>query len=366
MLYYLFYPLRDLFFGFNVFKYITFRAAGAAVTAFILSLVLGPYIINRLYQMKMGEKIRDGKDYTALYNLHKTKQGTPTMGGLLIVLTILVSTLLWADVLNKQVILIFFSTIFFGAIGFADDYIKLTQKKRGLSAKTKFLMQVLLTVGIFCFMISCQETRDVANKLIIPFVKHPFMVGSVIYVIFILCVIAGSSNAVNLTDGLDGLAIGCVLITAGCYGVLCYVAGHLKFAEYLNVLYIPGSGELTVYCAALIGAGLGFLWFNSYPASVFMGDTGSIALGGAMGVIAVLIKKELLLFIIGGIFVVEAVSVILQVGSFKLRKGRRIFAMAPIHHHFEMKGWPETKVTVRFWIIAIICALVGLGTLKLQ
>jgi phospho-N-acetylmuramoyl-pentapeptide-transferase len=365
MLYYLLYPLREFFFGFNVFKYITFRAAGAAITAFVLSLVFGPYVINKLYQLKMGEKIRNGSDYTALYNLHKTKEGTPTMGGILIVLTILLSTILWADILNKQILIIIFSTIFFGAIGFIDDYVKLTKKKRGLSMRAKFIAQVLLTAGIFVFMLVSPETKDVANKIALPFLKNPVVVSGVLYLIFILCVICGSSNAVNLTDGLDGLAIGCVLITAATYGVLCYIIGHIKFAEYLNALYIPGSGELTVFCASILGAGLGFLWFNSHPASVFMGDIGSITLGGVLGVVAVLIKKEILLFIVGGVFVMEAISVILQIGSFKLRK-KRIFAMAPIHHHFEMRGWPETKVTIRFWIIAIICALIGLGSLKMQ
>jgi phospho-N-acetylmuramoyl-pentapeptide-transferase len=297
--------------------------------------------------------------------MHKTKEGTPTMGGILIVLTILMSTFLWTDLLNKQVLIMFFATIFFGVIGFIDDYVKLTKKKRGLSIRVKFLAQVLLTAGIFIFMLFSPETKEVANKLSLPFYKTPIVVGGVLYLIFILFVICGSSNAVNLTDGLDGLAIGCVLITAATYGVLCYIVGHIKFAEYLGTSYIPGSGELTVYCASILGAGLGFLWFNSHPASVFMGDVGSITLGGVIGVIAVLIKKELLLLIVGGVFVMEAVSVILQVGSFKLR-GKRIFAMAPIHHHFEMRGWPESKVTIRFWIIAVICALIGLGSLKLQ
>lgn len=365
MLYYLLYPLRDFFFGFNVFKYITFRAAGAAITGLVISIVFGPYVIRRLYELKMGEHIRNGKDYTALYNLHKNKEGTPTMGGILMLFAILISTLLWADILNSQILMVFFATVFFGILGFTDDYIKLTKKRRGLPARVKFLGQVVLTAAIFYFMLFCPQTKDVANKLTIPFYKSPVVVSGFLYLIFILCVICGSSNAVNLTDGLDGLAIGCVLIAATAYGVLCYIVGHIKFAEYLNILYIPGSGELSVFCASIIGAGLGFLWFNAYPASVFMGDTGAITLGGALGVVAVLIKKELWLIIIGGVFVIEALSVILQVGSFKFRK-KRIFAMAPLHHHFEMKGWPETKVTIRFWIIALICALIGLGSLKLQ
>lgn len=366
MLYYLLYPLREYFSGFNVFRYITFRAAGAAVTALLISIFLGPFVIRKLYELKMGEKIRNGKDYTALYDLHKHKEGTPTMGGILIIISILSSILLWGDILNKQLLMVFFATIFFGALGFIDDYVKLTKKRRGLSAKMKFLLQIILTAIVFIYMIFSPETKDVANKLAVPFIKTPFVIWSVFYVIFILIVISGTSNAVNLTDGLDGLAIGCILITTAAYGILSYVAGHIKFAEYLNVVYVPGSSELSVYCAAILGAGLGFLWFNSYPASVFMGDTGSITLGGVIGIIAVLIKKEIWLILIGGIFVVEALSVILQVGSFKLRHGKRIFAMAPLHHHFERKGWPENKVTIRFWIIAIICALVGLGTLKLQ
>lgn len=365
MLYYLLYPLREFFFGFNVFRYITFRSAGAAITGLVIVIFLGPYVIRRLYELKMGERIRNGKDYTALYNLHKDKEGTPTMGGILILSSILVSTFLWADILNKQALMAFFATVFFGILGFLDDYIKLKKRRRGLPVRTKFLCQGFLTVAIFYFMSVCPETKDVTNRLALPFFKTPVVVPSLIYLVFIFLVISGSSNAVNLTDGLDGLAIGCVLIATTAYGILSYVVGHVKFAEYLNILYIPGSGELAVFCASIIGAGLGFLWFNAHPAEVFMGDIGSITLGSALGVVAVLIKKELWLLIIGGIFVLEALSVILQVGSFKLR-GKRIFAMAPLHHHFQLRGWPETKITVRFWIIALICAVIGLGSLKLQ
>ena len=365
MLYYLLYPLKDIFFGFNVFRYISFRAAGAAVTAFMVSMVLGPYVIRRLYALNMGEHVRNGSDYQVLYDLHKHKEGIPIMGGILIVITILLSTFLWADICNGQIIIMFFTTIFLAVVGLTDDYIKLKKKRRGLEASIKFALQAILAVAVFYFVFFNPHTRQVANKLALPFCKTPVAVSSLIYIIFILFVICGSSNAVNLTDGLDGLAIGCILVVAAAYGVLSYIAGHVKIAEYLNVLYIPGSGELAVYCAAMVGAGLGFLWFNAYPASVFMGDTGAITLGGAIGVIAVLIKKELWLLLIGGVFVAEALSVILQVGSFKLRK-KRIFAMAPLHHHFEIRGWPETKITVRFWIIAVICALIGLGSLKLQ
>lgn len=365
MLYYLLYPLRDLFFGFNVFRYITFRAAGAAVTGLVLSLVFGPYVIRRLCGLKMGERIRNGRHYETLYDLHKGKEGTPTMGGILIVLAILISTFLWADVFNRQILMVLFATFFFGIIGFLDDYIKLRKKRRGLSSRIKFLSQALLTAAIFWFMLICPETRNVANKLALPFFKTPLIISGYVYLVFILLVISGTSNAVNLTDGLDGLAAGCILAAAAAYGTLSYIAGHVKFAEYLNILYVPGSGELAVYCAGIIGAGLGFLWFNAHPAQVFMGDTGSITLGGGLGVVAVLIKKELWLLIIGGVFVLEALSVILQVGSFKLR-GKRIFAMAPLHHHFQLKGWPESRIIVRFWIIALLCAIIGLGSLKLQ
>ena len=365
MLYYLLYPLRDIFFGFNVFRYISFRAAGAAVTAFIFSMILGPYLIRRLNVLHVGEHVRNGSDYKVLYDHHKHKEGTPTMGGIMLVITILLSTFLWADIFNGQIMIMFFTTIFLAVLGVTDDYIKLRKKQRGLPAGIKFALQAILTVAVFYFVFFNSHTRQLANNLALPFCKSPVEVSSLIYIIFILLVICGSSNAVNLTDGLDGLAIGCAVIVAAAYGVLSYVAGNIKIAGYLNVLYIPGSGELTVYCAAMVGAGLGFLWFNAYPAKVFMGDTGAITLGGAIGVIAVLIKKELWLLLIGGVFVAEVLSVILQVGSFKLR-GKRIFAMAPLHHHFEIRGWPETKITIRFWIIAIICALIGLGSLKLQ
>lgn len=365
MLYHLLYPLREYFFGFNVFRYITFRATAAAVTSLVVSLFISPYIIRYLYQLKIGERIRNGKNYSSLYNLHKTKEGTPTMGGVLIIISVLFSTLLWADIFSKQILIVVLATVWLGSLGFVDDYIKIRRKSRGLSPKIKFLGQTILAVVLIGFMRLYPETKSIANKLALPFYKNPVELIWFIYLVFIILVVCGSSNAVNLTDGLDGLAIGCVLIVAAAYGVLSYIVGHVKFAEYLNVLYIPGSGELSIFCAGIVGAGLGFLWFNAYPAEIFMGDTGALTLGGTIGVISVLIKKELWLVIIGGIFVIEAVSVILQVGSFKLRK-KRVFAMAPLHHHFEMKGWPENKVTVRFWIIALIFALIGLASLKLQ
>lgn len=365
MLYHWLYPLREYFFGFNVFRYITFRAAGAAVTSFLISLILGPYIIRYLYQLKIGERIRNGKHYLSLYNLHKDKEGTPTMGGVLIIAVILLSTFLWADIFNKQILMVILATVWLGVLGFVDDYIKIKRRTRGLEPRVKVLGQIVLGVGLLCFIWFCPETKDISNKLSIPFYKTPINVIWFVYLAFIILVVCGSSNAVNLTDGLDGLAIGCILIVAAAYGILSYIAGHMKIAEYLNILYIPGSGELSVFCASIVGGCLGFLWFNAYPAEVFMGDTGALTLGGVIGVVSILIKKELWLIIIGGVFVLEAISVILQVAFFKIR-GRRIFAMAPLHHHFQMKKLPENKITVRFWIIALILALIGLGSLKLQ
>lgn len=283
----------------------------------------------------------------------------------MILASILTSTFIWADIVNKQILMVILSTLWLGSLGFLDDYIKIRYKRRGLPARVKFLGQIILSITVFVFIFLCPETKNIANKLSLPFYKTPVEIAWFIYILFIILVVCGSSNAVNLTDGLDGLATGCVLISAVSYGILSYIAGHVNFSRYLGVVYIPGSGELSVFCASLIGAGLGFLWFNAHPAQVFMGDTGALTLGGIIGVISILIKKELWLMLVGGVFVLEALSVILQVASFKLR-GKRIFAMAPLHHHFEMKGWPETKVTVRFWIIALLFAIIGVGSLKLQ
>lgn len=365
MLYNLLYSLRDYFSGFNVFRYISFRAAGAAVTAFIITLFLGPYVIRWLNKLKVGERIRSDKHYEAYYDNHKKKQGTPTMGGLLILIAVIGSTLLWANLKIIQIWIVIFTMLLLGILGFVDDYIKMAKKKWGLSPKVKFMVQVILTMILFGFLNWYPHTQHIANKLAVPFYKNPIEVIGVVYLFFILLVICGTSNAVNVTDGLDGLATGCIIITAVSYAILSYIVGHVKFAGYLNVLYIPGSGELSVFCSSIVGAGLGFLWFNAHPAEVFMGDVGALSLGGAIGVVSVLIKKELWLLIVGGVFVIEVLSVILQVGSFKIR-GKRIFAMAPLHHHFEMRGMPENKITIRFWIIAIICCLIGLGSLKLQ
>lgn len=363
MLYYILYSLRDIFAGFNVFKYITVRVSLAALTTFFISVFLGRRVIKMLADLRIREHVRDKEEVRGLYDLHHHKQGTPTMGGLLMVGSVILATLLWADVKNKYIIISLVSVFWLGGVGFVDDYIKLKVKRsKGLSAKAKFIGQISLgiCIGTILFL-----DPDVSTKLDVPFLKNIILDIGIFYIVFVMLVIVGTSNAVNLTDGLDGLASGCLLMVAFSYGVLSYVTGHLRLAEYLLIPYIDGVGELAVFCAAIFGACLGFLWFNCHPASVFMGDVGSLALGGAIGLVAVLIKKELLLVIVGGIFVIEALSVILQVGSFKLRK-KRIFKMAPLHHHFQMMGWPESKVIVRFWIIAAILALFTLTTLKLR
>jgi phospho-N-acetylmuramoyl-pentapeptide-transferase len=363
MLYYLLYPLRDLFAGFNVFKYITFRAAMAALTTFFICVLFGPRIIRKLGELRVCENVRKKEEVRGLYDLHHHKQGTPTMGGLMMVGSVILATLLWADVKNKYIIISLLSVFWLGAVGFLDDYIKICAKRsKGLSARAKFIGQITLglVVGTILFL-----DPNISTKLDVPFLKNIVLDLGIFYIFFVMFIIVGTSNAVNLTDGLDGLATGCLLMVAFSYGILSYLSGHLRFSQYLLIPYIDGVGELTVFCAAIIGACLGFLWFNCYPAAVFMGDVGSLALGGAIGLVAVFIKKELLLVIVGGIFVIEALSVILQVGSFKLRK-KRIFKMAPLHHHFQMLGWPESKVIVRFWIVAAILALFTLTTLKLR
>ena len=364
MLYHLLYPLRDLWFGFNVFKYITFRAVSASITAFLISIIVGPILIKKLKEMKVVEVVLR-PDAPAIDPHFKDKADTPTMGGVLIISAIVVSMLLWADIFNKYVIISIVGVLWLGAIGFMDDYAKLTisGKKRGLGARVKFIAQMFLgvLVGVYLYF----SAPDFPKLIEVPFFKDIFLNLGMLYILFVALVVVGSSNAVNLTDGLDGLAIGCVMIMTFSYGVMSYIAGNFQFSNYLNVTYIPGSGELTVLCAAIIGSSLGFLWFNSYPATVFMGDTGSLALGGAIGLLAVLIKKELLLVMVGGIFVLEALSVIIQVFHFKLTK-QRVFLMAPFHHHLQLSGWKESKITIRMWIIAIILALASLATLKLR
>ncbi len=361
MLYHLLYPLRDHFFGFNVFRYLTFRAAGAAFTAFLISVVLGRPIIKMLKRMKIRASVYR-QDCPGLYPYHRDKDGVPTMGGILILLAIVSSTLLWADLTNRYVHLVLISTCWLGMVGFLDDWIKLrSNSSSGLSARAKFYGQIIigLALGTYLYLTSF------STRLEVPFVKSVVIELGFFYVFFVCLVIVGSANAVNLTDGLDGLAIGSVTMVALTYAGLSYIAGHAKFSHYLQITSVPGSGEVAVFCAGVAGAGLGFLWFNSHPATVFMGDTGSMALGGAVGTVSVLIKKELLLLIVGGLFVVEALSVIIQVGSCRLRK-KRVFLVAPLHHHFQMRGWAESKIIVRFWIVAAVLALIGLTTLKIR
>jgi phospho-N-acetylmuramoyl-pentapeptide-transferase len=377
MLYYLLYHVLQKYFSpLNVFRYITVRTVYASLTAMFLAFVFGPGLIRRLRELQIGQYIREEGPQE-----HQKKAGTPTMGGVLIVLSTLVPTLLWADLSNRFVLLTLFALLGFAAIGFVDDYAKVSkQRNLGLTSKKKFLLQVLVSSIVGIGLLGLATRSAYSTELVFPFLKkvHPDLVihslmlsphlwplAFVPFLIFVSIVIAGASNAVNLTDGLDGLAIGCTVIAAGALTVLTYVSSNSRWATYLDIQYIPRVGELTVFCGALVGASLGFLWYNAHPAEVFMGDVGSLSLGGTLGVIAVIIKQEILLFFVGGIFVVEALSVILQVGSFKLR-GKRIFRMAPIHHHFELAGWSESKVIVRFWIVALIFALFALTTLKLR
>lgn len=362
MLYHLLYPLHNIIHAFNIFRYITFRAAMAAITAFILSLVLGPVIIRFLTRLKIGENIRK-EESLKLYELHQKKQDTPTMGGILILLAVIFSTLLWADIFNRHIIMVLFATAWLGITGFLDDYLKHIRKKsKGLTATAKFTSQILLGLALGVVLMLNSPTN---TKLDIPFLKDVSLELGMFYILFVILVITSSSNAVNLTDGLDGLAIGIIIMVAIAFSVLTYVSGNIKFSHYLFIPYIKGSGELTVFCASILGAGLGFLWFNCHPASIFMGDVGSLALGGALGSVALLIKKELLLVIVGGIFVLEALSVIIQIIFFRFFK-KRVFKIAPIHHHFQFLGWPENKVIVRFWILAALLALFTLVTLKIR
>ncbi len=351
----------------NVFQYITFRAMGAAITAFLLCLIFGDRVIRKLISLKIGQPIRTKEEVHKLSELHGGKRGTPTMGGVLLLGAVLVSTLIWARLDLGPVWLALFSMVYLGAIGFIDDYLKVTKKKSaGLSGRLKLVAQFALAGIVTLFFLMNPAVSVQAQLLFVPFYKAPLLfMGPFLTFLFYSGIIVGSSNAVNLTDGLDGLATGCTIIVASAYGVLAYCAGHEKISAYLEIPFYPFSGELAVLCMGLVGAGLGFLWFNCHPAKVFMGDTGSLAIGGVLGVIAICCKQELLLLIVGGVFVIEALSVILQVLSFKLT-GRRIFAMSPIHHHFELKGWKENTVIVRFWIVSIIFAFLGLATLKLR
>lgn len=345
---------------FAVFQYLTLRGILGVMTALGISLLLGPWMIKRLNIMQIGQSVRhDGPES------HLTKSGTPTMGGTLILAAIIISTLLWSDLSNRYVWVVLLVTIAFGAIGFVDDYRKVIEKNStGLPARWKYFWQSVVGFATAAYLYQNAEI-PAETELIVPFFKWVMIDMGPLYILLTYCVIVGASNAVNLTDGLDGLAIMPTVMTGGALGVIAYLVGNITFANYLHIPYIPGTGELVIFCTALGGAGLGFLWFNTYPAQVFMGDVGALALGAALGVIAVIIRHEIVFFIMGGIFVIETVSVMIQVASFKLT-GKRIFRMAPIHHHFELKGWPEPRVIVRFWIISVMLVLLGLATLKLR
>jgi len=362
MLYKLLYLFRDMVSGFNVFRYITFRTAWAALTALIISFIFGPWLIERMRQIKAGQYIREEGPKS-----HQMKAGTPTMGGILINIAIVIPTILWADISNPYIWIVLFVTFAYGAIGFVDDYRKLAKKQNtGLTVKEKFSLQigVALAAGLaIAYLPSIHN--NYSTVLTFPFFKTLHLNLGFLYIPFIIVILVGASNGVNLTDGLDGLAIGSTLIVAVTYTILTYAAGNFRVADYLRIAWVPQAGELAVFCGAMVGASLGFLWFNAHPAEIFMGDVGSLALGGAIGCLAVMIKQEILLVLVGGLFVLEGMSVVLQVASFKLT-GRRIFKMSPLHHHFELSGWRETKVVVRFWIIAIIFAMVALSTLKLR
>lgn len=360
MLFHLAEHLQQYYSGFNVFNYLTLRAILGVLTALLISLMVGPFMIRKLSILKIGQTVRhDGPE------THFSKAGTPTMGGALILIAVLVATLLWADLHNRHIWVLIVTLISFGVIGWIDDYKKLIkQNPEGLKARYKYFWQSLfaLMIGIYLY----KTATPIETRLIVPFFKNiAIPLGLITFVVVTYFVIVGTSNAVNLTDGLDGLAILPTVMVGGALGIFAYASGNANFSTYLAIPYIPGVGELVVFCGALVGAGLGFLWFNTYPAQVFMGDIGALALGAALGVIAVMVRQELVLFIMGGVFVIEAVSVILQVASFKLT-GKRIFRMAPLHHHFELKGWPEPRVIVRFWIITVILVLFGLATLKLR
>ena len=377
MLYWLLYSkLFHYFPPFRIFRYLTFRTAFASLTAMFTGLIIGPLVINRLRDFQIGQYIREEGP-----KAHQKKAGTPTMGGVLIAISIIVPTLLWADLSNPYVWMAVLSTVAFAAIGFADDYTKVVHKRNlGLTARAKLGLQVLVSVLIAVTLIAMQNRGMYSTRLVVPFLKqfHPDLVVDRLvhnpdlwplaflpFIAFVVLIIVGATNAVNLTDGLDGLAIGCTLIAAGALTVLTYVSGHATFSTYLELPRMPQVGEVTIFCGAMVGASIGFLWYNAHPAEVFMGDVGSLALGGAIGTVAVIIKQELLLPFIGGVFVIEALSVILQVASYKLRK-KRIFKMAPIHHHFELMGWSESKIIVRFWIASLVFALFALTTLKLR
>ncbi|MGA9069183.1 MAG: phospho-N-acetylmuramoyl-pentapeptide-transferase [Terracidiphilus sp.] len=378
MFYWLLYEkLFPFFHPFRVFRYLTFRTAFATGTALLIALFIGPWVIQKLREFQIGQYVRDDGPQS-----HLKKSGTPTMGGVLIAIAILLPTVLWSDPANPYVWITVFSTLAFGAIGFADDYIKVVQKRSlGLTARAKLLYQGLAGAGVATALVVMAQFKLFSTQLSVPFLKiwrpdlqwhwlggipHLGFLAFLPFVIWVILILVGSTNAVNLTDGLDGLAIGCTIVAAGALTVLTYVSGHVVFADYLELQRMPMVSELSVFCGSMVGASIGFLWYNAHPAEIFMGDVGSLALGGAIATVAIIIRQELLLPFIGGVFVLEALSVILQVGSYKLRNGKRIFKMAPLHHHFEQLGWAESKVIARFWIGALVFALFALTTLKLR
>lgn len=361
MLYHLFYPLWPYVHFFNIFRYITFRAGGAMLTALFISLVIGPGCIRKLKEHRLQQPIRpDGPES------HFAKAGTPTMGGLIILIALVVSTLLWARLDNRFIRLIILATLWLGGLGIIDDWLKLTRAKaKGLTPGYKLLGQMILALFICAYLWQYPSNPEYAGQVMVPYLKSTFVNLGCWYIPFVILIILGSSNAVNLTDGLDGLAIGSIIIGSLPYIIFAYLAGHAVFSGYLKLVPVAGAGELSIFLAAMIGAGLGFLWFNSHPAEVFMGDTASLFLGGTIGIVAVLVRQELLLIIVAGIFIAEVLSVLLQVVSFRIKK-KRIFKMAPLHHHFELKGWAESKVVVRFWIIEIVLAMIALAALKIR
>jgi len=366
MFYHLLYPLKKYFSGFNLFQYITFRAVMAAITALLIAFIIGPYILKMLRKYQIGETIRSDGPQT-----HLEKKGTPTMGGILILFSIIVPVLLWANLNNTYINLILLSTVWMGVFGFIDDYLKVVKKmKKGLIARYKLLGQIALGTVIGCYLYFSPEFANINSTTSVPFLKNVMLNLGWLYIPFVIFFITGISNAVNLTDGLDGLAAGLMGIVALAFAVIAYITGRVDFSNYLNTIYLPGSGELTIFCMAAGGAILGFLWFNAKPAQVFMGDTGSLSMGAALATLAVLLKKEILFIILGALFIIEAVSVMLQFSYFKWTKkrtgtGQRLFRMAPLHHHFEMQGLPEIKIVIRFWIIGILLALFSLSTFKI-
>ncbi len=361
MLYWLLFPLHDQFIVFNVLRYITFRSAYAMVTALVISFLLGPWVMRKLRALQGRAAVRVDTPVT-----HQMKVGTPSMGGLLILGSIVIPTLLWGDLSNYYVRIVLLTTVWMAGLGFLDDYLKIVRRApKGLVGRYKIIGQAVVSLAVGCILYFFPEQAEVSTRTSVPFLKNVNPDLGFLYIFFVALVITGASNAVNLADGLDGLAIGLCALAFLAYAGLAYVTGNRIFADYLNILYIRGGGELTIFCMAAVGAALGFLWYNTHPAEMFMGDTGSLALGGALGAVAVLVKKEFLLVLIGGVLVAEALSVMIQVSSYRWRR-KRVFRMAPLHHHFELMGWPETKIVVRFWIIAALLVMLSLSTIKLQ